>query len=149
MSTDILEAGGLAYVRALSNAVRRRAVAEQAKDAATGQAPELVRGPQWTGPLASGGVRWHPEGSAGIRRGRLASGRVGWRPDGSAGVRDDGSAAVGLGRQLLPELRERVRVADPELERRQHVPAGLSRQLAAPGLQLARAIAVGSGLALG
>jgi len=45
MSTDILEAGGLAYVRALSNAVRRRAVAEQAKDAATGQTPELVRGP--------------------------------------------------------------------------------------------------------
>ncbi len=44
VSTDILEAAGLAYVRALSNAVRRRAIADQAQDAPT-QAPELVRAP--------------------------------------------------------------------------------------------------------
>ena len=42
VSTDILEAGGQAYVRALSNAVRRRAVADQAQDA---PAQELVRAP--------------------------------------------------------------------------------------------------------
>ncbi|HLM49560.1 MAG TPA: 2-isopropylmalate synthase, partial [Solirubrobacteraceae bacterium] len=34
VSTDILEAAGRAYVRALSNAVRRRSVAEQAQDVA-------------------------------------------------------------------------------------------------------------------
>jgi 2-isopropylmalate synthase len=44
VSTDILEAGGQAYVRALSNAVRRRAVADQAQDAEA-KAPELVRAP--------------------------------------------------------------------------------------------------------
>jgi 2-isopropylmalate synthase len=44
VSTDILEAAGLAYARALSNAVRRRVVADQADDASV-QAPELVRAP--------------------------------------------------------------------------------------------------------
>jgi 2-isopropylmalate synthase len=44
VSTDILEAGGLAYVRALSNAVRRRAIADQAQDVPA-QSPELVRAP--------------------------------------------------------------------------------------------------------
>ncbi len=44
VSTDILEAAGRAYVRALSNAVRRRAVADQAQDAPA-QPAELVRAP--------------------------------------------------------------------------------------------------------
>jgi 2-isopropylmalate synthase len=38
VSTDILEAGGRAYVRALSNAVRRREAEAQARDAAAGKA---------------------------------------------------------------------------------------------------------------
>ena len=44
VSTDILEAAGQAYVRALSNAVRRRAVADQAQGTA-GPPAELVRAP--------------------------------------------------------------------------------------------------------
>jgi 2-isopropylmalate synthase len=45
VSTDILEAGGLAYARALSNAVRRRAVADQVATAEVAASPELVRAP--------------------------------------------------------------------------------------------------------
>ena len=45
VSTDILAAGGLAYVRALSNAVRRRAVADQAAAAEAAESPELIRAP--------------------------------------------------------------------------------------------------------
>ena len=44
VSTDILEAAGRAYVRALSNALRRRSVAAEA-EAATAGAPEAVRAP--------------------------------------------------------------------------------------------------------
>ncbi len=45
VSTDILEAGGLAYVRALSNAVRNRSVAERAREGSSDPSPELVRAP--------------------------------------------------------------------------------------------------------
>jgi 2-isopropylmalate synthase len=46
VSTDILEAAGRAYVRALSNAVRRRTVAAEAEDAvAEAAASEPVRTP--------------------------------------------------------------------------------------------------------
>jgi 2-isopropylmalate synthase len=44
VSTDILEAGARAYVRALSNAVRRRSVLAEA-EAATAEAPEVIRTP--------------------------------------------------------------------------------------------------------
>jgi 2-isopropylmalate synthase len=44
VSTDILEAGARAYVRALSNAVRRRSVLAEA-EAATASAPEVIRTP--------------------------------------------------------------------------------------------------------
>jgi 2-isopropylmalate synthase len=44
VSTDILEAGARAYVRALSNAVRRRSVADEA-EAATAQAADRVPAP--------------------------------------------------------------------------------------------------------
>jgi 2-isopropylmalate synthase len=44
VSTDILEAGGRAYVRALSNAVRRRSIADEA-EAATAAAPDPVSAP--------------------------------------------------------------------------------------------------------
>jgi 2-isopropylmalate synthase len=44
VSTDILEAAGHAYVRALSNAVRRRSVASEA-EAATATAPEALSAP--------------------------------------------------------------------------------------------------------
>jgi len=44
VSTDILEAGARAYVRALSNAVRRRSIAEEAEQVAT-NAPETVSAP--------------------------------------------------------------------------------------------------------
>ena len=44
VSTDILEAGARAYVRALSNAVRRRSVAEEA-EAAAAETAEPVRTP--------------------------------------------------------------------------------------------------------
>ena len=39
VSTDILEAGGRAYVRALSNAIRRRAVQAEAE---TESSPETI-----------------------------------------------------------------------------------------------------------
>jgi 2-isopropylmalate synthase len=46
VSTDILEAAGRAYVRALSNAVRRRSVADEAEEAvAQAAAKEPVRAP--------------------------------------------------------------------------------------------------------
>jgi 2-isopropylmalate synthase len=44
VSTDILEAAGRAYVRALSNAVRRRSVAEEAEQAAA-EAASVTRTP--------------------------------------------------------------------------------------------------------
>jgi 2-isopropylmalate synthase len=44
VSTDILEAGGRAYVRALSNAIRRRSVAVEAEEA-TAASAEPVRAP--------------------------------------------------------------------------------------------------------
>ena len=44
VSTDILEAGASAYVRALSNAVRRHGVLAE-KEAAASEVPEPVRGP--------------------------------------------------------------------------------------------------------
>jgi 2-isopropylmalate synthase len=44
VSTDILEAGARAYVRALSNAVRRQGVLAEA-EAATSSAPEVIRAP--------------------------------------------------------------------------------------------------------
>ena len=50
VSTDILEAAGRAYVRALSSALRRRSIAAEAEEA-TGEAatssppPEAVRAP--------------------------------------------------------------------------------------------------------
>jgi 2-isopropylmalate synthase len=44
VSTDILEAGASAYVRALSNAVRRQGVLAEAQ-AATASAPEVIRTP--------------------------------------------------------------------------------------------------------
>jgi 2-isopropylmalate synthase len=44
VSTDILEAGGRAYVRALSNAVRNRSVAAEAEEA-TATAPEALSAP--------------------------------------------------------------------------------------------------------
>jgi 2-isopropylmalate synthase len=44
ISTDILEAGASAYVRALSNAVRRHGVLAE-KEAAAGEVPEVVRAP--------------------------------------------------------------------------------------------------------
>jgi 2-isopropylmalate synthase len=44
VSTDILEAGGRAYVRALSNAIRRKGVAAEAEDALAAEA-EAVRTP--------------------------------------------------------------------------------------------------------
>ncbi len=44
VSTDILEAGARAYVRALSNAVRRQGVLAEAQDA-TSRAPEVIRAP--------------------------------------------------------------------------------------------------------
>jgi 2-isopropylmalate synthase len=44
VSTDILEAGARAYVRALSNAVRRQGILTEA-EAATGDAPEVVQAP--------------------------------------------------------------------------------------------------------
>jgi 2-isopropylmalate synthase len=44
VSTDILEAGASAYVRALSNAVRRQGILAEA-EAATSPAPEAVRAP--------------------------------------------------------------------------------------------------------
>ena len=44
VSTDILEAGARAYVRALSNAVRRHGVLAE-REAADQPAPEVVRAP--------------------------------------------------------------------------------------------------------
>jgi 2-isopropylmalate synthase len=44
VSTDILEAGARAYIRALSNAVRRQGVLAEA-EAATSSAPEVIRTP--------------------------------------------------------------------------------------------------------
>ena len=44
VSTDILEAGAHAYVRALSNAVRRHGVLAEAQDT-TAPAAEVVRAP--------------------------------------------------------------------------------------------------------
>ena len=44
VSTDILEAGARAYVRALSNAVRRQGILTEA-EAATAHAPEVVQAP--------------------------------------------------------------------------------------------------------
>ena len=44
VSTDILEAGARAYVRALSNAVRRRSIADEA-EAATAAAADRVHAP--------------------------------------------------------------------------------------------------------
>ncbi len=44
VSTDILEAGARAYVRALSNAVRRRSIADEA-EAVAATAPEPVSAP--------------------------------------------------------------------------------------------------------
>jgi 2-isopropylmalate synthase len=44
VSTDILEAGARAYIRALSNAVRRRGVLAEA-EAATAAVPEVIRAP--------------------------------------------------------------------------------------------------------
>jgi 2-isopropylmalate synthase len=44
VSTDILEAGARAYVRALSNAVRRQGVLAEAQEA-TARAPEVIRAP--------------------------------------------------------------------------------------------------------
>ena len=45
VSTDILEAAGSAYVRALSNAVRRRSVADEAQDAVAAAVAEPARAP--------------------------------------------------------------------------------------------------------
>jgi 2-isopropylmalate synthase len=46
VSTDILEAGGRAYVRALSNAVRRRGlVTEQETNPSNSEVPRVVRAP--------------------------------------------------------------------------------------------------------
>ncbi len=45
VSTDILEAGGRAYVRALSNAVRRRSIADEAEAATAAAAPDPVSAP--------------------------------------------------------------------------------------------------------
>ncbi len=45
VSTDILDAAGRAYVRALSNAVRRRSVAAEAEDAVAAAAVEPARAP--------------------------------------------------------------------------------------------------------
>jgi 2-isopropylmalate synthase len=44
VSTDILEAGGRAYIRALSNAVRRRSIADEAEEA-TAHAAQAVSAP--------------------------------------------------------------------------------------------------------
>ncbi len=45
VSTDILEAAGRAYVRALSNALRRRSVAVEAEEATAAASSEAVRAP--------------------------------------------------------------------------------------------------------
>jgi hypothetical protein len=45
VSTDILEAGARAYVRALSNAVRRHGVLAEREAAAGAPVPEVVRAP--------------------------------------------------------------------------------------------------------
>jgi hypothetical protein len=45
VSTDIIEAAGRAYVRALSNAVRRQGVMAEAEAAIAASAPEPVRAP--------------------------------------------------------------------------------------------------------
>ena len=44
VATDILEAAARAYVRALSNAVRRRSVVQEAEAAAAGAAAEIQKG---------------------------------------------------------------------------------------------------------